>query len=190
MVKDDHVEFQSYNYEHFPSSHSLIFSFPGLIPNWHLILKLSFYSITIKIKMHLPTFLTLLPFLAFSTAKPHPFVTRQTTTTSATIYAYGTNISGLPLVYGLSDGLAYIADTSSLPSTLSAITWDITTDTSTAWNATTSNSTSVGSFFITPGSSLGAVGFTSANTSEFAFPILISISASDGLWMDTVLSAC
>ncbi|KAN0099925.1 hypothetical protein V8E51_013700 [Hyaloscypha variabilis] len=116
--------------------------------------------------MHLPTFLTLLPFLAFSTAKPHPFVTRQTTTTSATIYAYGTNISGLPLVYGLSDGLAYIADTSSFPSTLSAITWDITTDTSTAWNATTSNSTSVGSFFITPGSSLGAVGFTSANTTS------------------------
>jgi hypothetical protein len=141
--------------------------------------------------MHLPILSTFLPFLTFSVAKPHPFVTRQTTTTTgATIYAYGTNISGLPLVYRLSDGLAYIADTSSLPSNLSAITWNITTDTSTAWNATTSNSTSVGSFFITPGSALGAVGFTSANTSGLPFLMLISRSASNGFWMDTVLSIC
>ncbi len=164
----------------------------GLIPNWQSFSNILSTQLPLNIKMHFPTLVTLFPFFAFSTAKPHPFVTRQTTTTSATIYAYGTNISGLPLVYGLSDGLAYIADTSSLPSTLSAITWDITTDTSTAWNATTSNSTSVGSFFITPGSSLGAVGFTSANTSEISLPDshLILRSVLDGIWMDTVLSAC
>ncbi|KAH8790378.1 hypothetical protein F5882DRAFT_460885 [Hyaloscypha sp. PMI_1271] len=113
--------------------------------------------------MHLTALLPLLLSAALTSAKPHPFITRRTTTTDTTIYAYGTNISGLPLVYGNSDGLAYIADNTSLPSTFSAITWDITTATSTTWNATTSNSSSVGSFFITPTSSFAAAGFTSSN---------------------------
>lgn len=47
--------------------------------------------------------LPLLLSAALCSAKPHAFVTRQTTT-NQTIYAYGTNISGLPLVYGVSDG--------------------------------------------------------------------------------------
>jgi hypothetical protein len=55
--------------------------------------------------MHLTALLPLLLSAALTSAKPHPFITRRTTTTDTTIYAYGTNISGLPLVYGNSDGI-------------------------------------------------------------------------------------
>lgn len=104
-----------------------------------------------------------LAFLSLTAAKPHSFIKRQETT-NTTIYAYGTNISGLPLVYGVSDGLAYIDGATSLPSSLAAITWDITTDTSTAWNATV-NQTLVGAFFISLSETFGAVGFVGGNSS-------------------------
>lgn len=60
-------------------------------------------------------------------------------------------------------GLAYISSASSLPSTLSSIAWDVTTDSTTTWNVSTSNSTSVGNFFIDT-STYAPAGFTSTNT--------------------------
>ena len=124
--------------------------------------------------MHIPVPLSLLPILPFlltlTLTSATPLIPRAIST-NTTIYAYGTNISGLPLVYGVSDSLAYISSLTPLPSSLSAITLDISTDTSTAWNAT-ANSTVVGSFFISPSESFGAVGFAGSNSCMYFLPVL------------------
>ena len=120
--------------------------------------------------MHLLSILPLLSLslLSITSATPHPFIARRAAVSNTTIYAYGTNISGLPLAYGISDGLAYISATTPLPTTLAAITWDITTDTSTSWNATV-NATLVGSLFISLSQSFAAVGFVGANNCKPSF---------------------
>jgi hypothetical protein len=91
------IEF--HNYEHLA-----VLRYLDSIPQAAFVPSFLISSLRINIKMHLTTLLPLFPLLAFSYAKPHPFVTRQTTTTDSTLYTYGTNISGLPLVYGVSDG--------------------------------------------------------------------------------------
>ncbi|KAL3424484.1 hypothetical protein PVAG01_03765 [Phlyctema vagabunda] len=91
---------------------------------------------------------------------------RRETFTNITLYAYGTNISGLPILYG--DGLAYIGAEES--SNLSSLTWEISNTGTEPWNVTTSdgsnsNSSTAASFYIIDdGTSFAAAGFLSANT--------------------------
>ncbi|CZR56711.1 uncharacterized protein PAC_06600 [Phialocephala subalpina] len=111
--------------------------------------------------MYLSKFLSVLPLLAgLCSAVPHH--SKRAVTTGVQLYAYGTNISGLPLYYGVNDGLAYIGDNP--PSTYSNLTWDIDSTGSLPWNATISNSSQVGTFYIvTTTSSYEQAGFISKN---------------------------
>lgn len=43
----------------------------------------------------------------------------------ATLYAYGTNISGWPLFYGANDGLVYLSPSANATAGLHNVTWDI-----------------------------------------------------------------
>lgn len=79
---------------------------------------------------------------------------------NATLFAYGTNISGLALAYGNTDGLAYII--SAPTANFSSLTMDITNSGDVAWNGTINNSTSVGSFYIID-SGFTQAGFVSSN---------------------------
>ncbi|PQE10376.1 cytochrome p450 protein [Rutstroemia sp. NJR-2017a WRK4] len=111
------------------------------------------------------TFKSIIPITAFLSftclAAPHD---KRTTYTDITLYAYGQNISGLPILYGNTDGLAYIGTTTATNST-SALSWDIDSKGSLPWNATVVNSTAGGEFYIVNGGSSNlAAGFATANT--------------------------
>ncbi|KAH7403703.1 hypothetical protein BKA64DRAFT_744256 [Cadophora sp. MPI-SDFR-AT-0126] len=111
--------------------------------------------------MYFSRFISLLPAIAgLASAIPH---SKRADTEDITIYAYGTNISGLAIYAGSTDGLAYIASAPSAD--LTAITWDVSSTDST-WNVTESNTTiSVGSFYIVDtDSAFTAAGFLSSNS--------------------------
>jgi hypothetical protein len=60
------------------------------------------------IKMHIVNFIPVISLLtAVCSAVPHshPQAARRDVSTDVTLYAYGTNISGIPIVYGNSDGI-------------------------------------------------------------------------------------
>ncbi|KAF4627436.1 hypothetical protein G7Y89_g10716 [Cudoniella acicularis] len=102
-----------------------------------------------------------LPFLANSCfAIPH---SKRADLTDVTLYAYGTNISGLPVYFGNSDGLAYITSNTTAPTTLSSITWDIPSSSDQSWNVATLNSTTAGTFYIIE-DGFNAAGFITSNT--------------------------
>ncbi|KAF3764263.1 hypothetical protein M406DRAFT_351651 [Cryphonectria parasitica EP155] len=68
-------------------------------------------------------------------------------TTGATLYAYGTNISGFPVLYNGNDGHLYISASNTTVPGLQSVTWDIpalTSATTTTTTATLSNGTSPG----------------------------------------------
>ncbi|KAG4419638.1 hypothetical protein IFR04_007235 [Cadophora malorum] len=111
--------------------------------------------------MYFSRFISVLPIVA-GVASAIPY-SKRAGTEDVTIYAYGTNISGLALYSGNNDGLAYIASAASAD--LTAITWDVGS-TDTTWNATRANSTtSIGSFFIVDtDSAFTAAGFLSSNS--------------------------
>ncbi|KAG4443421.1 hypothetical protein IFR05_001100 [Cadophora sp. M221] len=111
--------------------------------------------------MYFSRFVSVLPLVAgLASAAPH---SKRADTEDITIYAYGTNISGLALYSGNNDGLAYIASAAS--DSLTAITWDVSS-TGAAWNATAANTTSsIGSFFIVNSdSSYAAAGFLNSSS--------------------------
>ncbi|KAL1889966.1 hypothetical protein Sste5346_008544 [Sporothrix stenoceras] len=91
-------------------------------------------------------------------------VVRKRTTETVQLYAYGTNISGLP-IYAGSDNLAYLA-TRDAATNLTAITWTIDTTGVDAWTVT-ANSTST------------STNATSSLTSGSSFYIINSSDSSD-----------
>ncbi|KAE8449617.1 hypothetical protein EG329_007947 [Mollisiaceae sp. DMI_Dod_QoI] len=106
------------------------------------------------------TFFVLHLLTALGSAVPH---SKRTVTSGIQLYAYGTNISGLPLYYGNSDGLVYIANNP--PSTYSNLTWTVDSTGSLPWNATISNSSQVGTFYIVnDNSTYASAGFNSQNS--------------------------
>ncbi|KAH8882068.1 hypothetical protein GQ53DRAFT_886052 [Thozetella sp. PMI_491] len=78
------------------------------------------------------------------------------------VYAYGTDIPGLPLYAG-SDGLAYISNSSDVTG-LAALTWSIDSTGERPWNATNTNSTMASLYMITASDSFAQVGFLNSST--------------------------
>ncbi|PSR82293.1 hypothetical protein BD289DRAFT_475260 [Coniella lustricola] len=84
----------------------------------------------------------------------------RTAVTNASLYAYGTNISGSPLLYNLDDGKLYISASDTALASLQTVTWNvpsITTSLSTSATAYLGNGTSPGGL---------ALDLTGANSGE------------------------
>ncbi|KAI0443064.1 hypothetical protein F4803DRAFT_516699 [Xylaria telfairii] len=79
--------------------------------------------------------------------------------TDVSIYAYGVGINGFSL-FADSNSMAVIADNATaLTNGLQNITWTIDTTGVASWNVTTTNSSSLGQFYIVPSSNEQAAGF-------------------------------
>ncbi|KAM3065647.1 hypothetical protein ACMFMG_011356 [Clarireedia jacksonii] len=111
--------------------------------------------------MRFTTTVPIMALLSFPcSAAPHD---KRTTLKDATLYAYGLNMSGQPILFGNEDSLAYI-NTASPTNLTSMLSWTIDTSGTVPWNATVVNGTASGEFYIVnDGSSHKAAGFATSN---------------------------
>ncbi|KAJ4392299.1 hypothetical protein N0V93_005924 [Gnomoniopsis smithogilvyi] len=120
--------------------------------------------------MHLSTFLSVFA-LSGAQAFPGHLFSKRSSATDATLYAYGTNISGLPILYNADNGGLYISATNATIDGLQSITWDIpsiTEASTTTCTASMGNGTSPGGMHL--------------NTTESGLtPVSIAPNATSGI---------